>query len=129
MATYPIHLQYSTEHEWIAVDGASGRVGITEHAQAELGDIVFVELPEIGTTVTQGANFGVVESVKAVSDLYAPASGKVVDVNGELETRPELVNEDPYGKGWMIVIALSDPSELHALLDAGAYTAMVENRE
>ena len=126
---YPADLKYSKEHEWIRVEGDTGRVGITHHAQNSLGDIVFVELPKAGRRlkVTGGKmeTFGVVESVKAVSDLYCPVSGEVVEVNSALETKPELVNKDCYGAGWMIVVKLADPKELGALMDVKAYEAFL----
>jgi glycine cleavage system H protein len=121
MSDYPTDLKYTREHEWARVEGNRARVGITHFAQAELGDVVFVELPKVGTKVTQMQPFGVVESVKAVSDLFAPLSGEIVEVNAELSQKPELVNQEPYGKGWMIVIALSNTKELDGLLTAGQY--------
>ncbi len=121
---YPADLKYTKEHEWIKVeDGGRGRVGLTDHAQQALGDVVFVELPAVGQGVTQMKPFGVVESVKAVSDVYAPVSGTVVERNAALETRPELVNKECYGAGWMIVVAIADPKQLGALMDAAAYQA------
>jgi glycine cleavage system H protein len=122
----PKELRYTKEHEWVqTVDGQKVRVGITDFAQSELGDIVFVELPESGTEVKAGKPFGSVESVKTVSELYAPVSGKVVEVNVALQDSPELVNESPYGEGWMIVVEMSDSSELENLLSAEAYEQMV----
>ncbi|MBN2910713.1 glycine cleavage system protein GcvH [Polycladomyces sp. WAk] len=122
----PKELRYSEEHEWVKEEGDNKvRVGITDFAQSELGDIVFVELPEAGTEVTAGEPFGSVESVKTVSELYAPVSGKVVEVNGELEDSPEKVNESPYGDGWMIVVEMSDPSDLDKLLSAEKYEELV----
>ena len=120
---YPADLKYTKEHEWIKAEGGKGRVGITHHAQNALGDVVFVELPKVGRAVKQMETFGVVESVKAVSDLYSPASGEVVEVNGVLEGKPELVNQDCYGAGWMIVVKLTNPKELDALMDVKAYEA------
>ncbi len=122
---YPADLKYSKEHEWIRVEGKQGRVGITDHAQKALGDVVFVELPKTGRAVKQMETFGVVESVKAVSDLYAPASGTVAEANAALEAQPELVNTDCYGAGWMIVVALANPKELDNLMDAKAYEAFL----
>jgi glycine cleavage system H protein len=121
----PENLKYTKDHEWIRVEGTTGTVGITDHAQGELGDVVFVELPAAGKGVKQGESFGTIEAVKAVSDLYAPVSGSVTEVNPELNGTPELVNKDPYGKGWMVKITLSNPDELKTLLDAAAYSAMV----
>jgi len=122
---YPAHLRYSEEHTWLEVDGDTGRVGITHHAQEALGDIVFVELPQVGDEVTQNEAFGSVESVKSVNDLYAPASGKVIEVNEELVDHPETINKDPYGDGWIVRIQLSDPAEVAGLLDAAAYRKMI----
>ncbi len=123
---FPKNLRYSEEHEWVRVEGNKAYIGITEFAQSELGDIVFVELPEVGATIKQDEPFGSVESVKTVSELYAPVSGKVVEVNGELETAPELVNSSPYEQAWMIVVEMSDTSELDKLMDADKYEAMVK---
>ena len=120
---YPADLKYTKEHEWIKVEGSKGRVGITHHAQDALGDVVFVELPKVGRAVKQMETFGVVESVKAVSDLYSPVSGEVVEVNDALEGKPELVNQDCYAAGWMIVVKLANPKELDQLMDAKAYEA------
>ena len=119
--SYPDDLAYSHEHEWVRVDGSRATIGITSFAADELGDIVFVELPEIGTGLSQFATFGVVESVKAVSDLYAPVSGQVVEVNEALREAPELMNSDPFGEGWIARVDLADRSELDQLLDADAY--------
>jgi glycine cleavage system H protein len=121
----PKDLKYSNDHEWIAVDGDVATVGITDYAQGELGDLVFVELPDVGSDATQGESFGTVEAVKAVSDLFAPVSGEVVEINEMLADDPEVVNKDPYGDGWMIKIKLSDAGELDALLDAAAYKGLV----
>ena len=121
--SYPDDLRYSREHEWVRVDGSRATVGITSFAADELGDIVFVELPEAGATLTQFATFGVVESVKAVSDLYSPASGTVTEVNEALRDSPELLNSDPFGEGWIVRVELADPSELDTLMDAEAYAA------
>ena len=117
---YPADRKYTKEHEWIKADGKSATVGITSHAQDSLGDIVFVELPKVGAELTAGKTFGTVESVKAVSDLFAPASGTVTEVNGELATAPEKVNKDAHG-AWMIKIALKNPGELDSLLSAADY--------
>jgi glycine cleavage system H protein len=121
--SYPDDLRYSKEHEWVRVDGSHGTIGITSFAADELGDIVFVELPEVGAAVAQFATFGVVESVKAVSDLYSPVSGSVSKVNEALRDAPELLNSDPFGEGWIARVELSDATELDALMDADAYAA------
>jgi glycine cleavage system H protein len=121
MASYPADLRYTREHEWAKVEGQRARVGITHFAQDQLGDVVFVELPKVGARVRQLQSFGVVESVKAVSDLFAPLSGEVVEVNARLTEHPEAVNRDPYGEGWLIVIALDAPAEVDALLTAVQY--------
>ena len=121
----PSELKYSKEHEWVKVDGDVVTIGITEFAQSELGDIVFVELPEEGDELTSGDSFGSVESVKTVSELYAPLSGKVVEVNDELEDSPEYVNESSYDKAWMVKVELTDKSQLDDLLDADAYSEMI----
>ncbi len=118
---HPANLRYTPTHEWVRVEDDRAVVGITDHAQRELGDVVYLELPDVGRTVRAGEPFGTVESVKAVSDLYAPVSGEVVEVNRELTDHPEWINESPYEKGWMIVIRMSDPAELERLLDADAY--------
>lgn len=121
----PKELKYSEEHEWVKVEGNRVRIGITDFAQSELGDIVFVELPEVGDEVEADEPFGSVESVKTVSELYAPISGKVVEVNDELDDSPEFVNESPYEKAWMIVVEPSDESELDKLMSAEEYEEMV----
>jgi glycine cleavage system H protein len=123
---YPKELKYTKEHEWTLIEGNIVRVGITEYAQGQLGDVVYVELPEVGTDVETGGTFGVVESVKAVSDLFVPVSGKVKEVNENLAEQPDVVNSDPYENGWMIVIEMSDTSELDELLSADDYKAFVE---
>jgi glycine cleavage system H protein len=120
--SYPDDLRYSKEHEWVRVDGETATIGITSFAADELGDIVFVELPEVGASLSQFGAFGVVESVKAVSDLYAPISGDVREVNEALRDSPELLNSDPFGEGWIAKVAVADTSELDGLLDAAAYT-------
>ena len=125
----PSDLVYTLEDEWARVEEDRVLVGVTDYAQQQLGDVVFVELPKVGATLEKGDPFGVIESVKAVSDLYAPVSGQVVDVNADLADRPELVNEDCYGDGWMIAIAMSDPSELKQLLDAKGYEQHVAHRK
>jgi len=121
----PADLHYTKDHEWVRVDGDEATVGITAYAADQLGDIVFVELPETGRNVTQFAAFGVVESVKAVSDLFAPLTGDVTAANDALAGSPELVNSDPYGDGWMVRIRLSEQGELDELLDATAYDALI----
>jgi glycine cleavage system H protein len=121
----PADLRYTKEHEWVRVEGDVATIGITQHAADQLGDIVFVELPEAGRAVEQFAAFGVVESVKAVSDLFAPVGGEVVETNGALASTPEVVNSDPYGAGWMLRIRLTDTSQVDALLDPAAYEALV----
>ena len=121
----PPDLRYTKDHEWVRVDGDEATVGITDFAAKQLGDIVFVELPETGKTLSQFAAFGVVESVKAVSDLYAPISGEVAAANDALAGAPELVNSDPFGNGWMIRVKLADPSEVEGLLAPDAYDALI----
>jgi glycine cleavage system H protein len=120
----PSDLHYTKEHEWVRVEGDVATVGITQHAADQLGDIVFVELPEPGKRLEQFATFGVVESVKAVSDLFAPVAGEVLEGNAGLATTPEVVNSDPYGAGWMLRVRLSDPAQLGQLLDPAAYEAL-----
>ncbi len=121
----PTDLRYTKDHEWVRVDGDEATVGITEYAAGQLGDIVFVELPDSGRTLAQFAAFGVVESVKAVSDLFAPLTGEVVAGNDRLTGSPELVNNDPFGDGWMIRLRIAQPGELDELLDAAAYDALI----
>lgn len=121
----PADLKYTKEHEWARVEGDVVTVGITDYAQGELGDIVYVELPEVGAEVEKDASFGTIEAVKAVNDLYAPLSGIVVAVNEALEDAPDEVNQDPYGAGWMIKIKLSEPAEVDSLLDGEAYAALI----
>ncbi|MDU0445609.1 glycine cleavage system protein GcvH [Staphylococcus haemolyticus] len=121
----PSELKYSKEHEWVKVEGNTVTIGITEYAQGELGDIVFVELPEVDDEINEGDTFGSVESVKTVSELYAPVSGKVVESNEELEDTPEFVNESPYEKAWMVKVELSDESQLDELLSADQYKEMI----
>jgi glycine cleavage system H protein len=125
----PEDLRYTREHEWARNKGGRVVVGITDFAQDQLGDVVYVELPAIGDPVKKGESFGVVESTKAVSELFAPLSGKVVEVNDPLSDAPETINEDPYEEGWMIAIEPSDPKELEALMDAKAYKAFVDEQE
>lgn len=123
--TFPEDLKYTKDHEWIRIDGDTGTIGITDYAQGELGDVVFVVLPAVGKTLKAHDTFGTIEAVKAVSDLYSPVSGSVVEINPALEKTPELVNKDPYNAGWMIKVKLSDPAELSSLLDAAAYKALI----
>jgi glycine cleavage system H protein len=122
---YPSHLRYTKEHEWLEVSGETGTLGITDFAQKELGDIVYVELPEVGKQVGAGDTLGTIESVKAVSEVYAPVSGTVVEVNGALSDKPETVNSDPHGTGWICRLRLADPGETERLLDASAYRELV----
>jgi glycine cleavage system H protein len=125
MSSFPNDLKYTNDHEWLRAQGTSWRVGITQFAVDQLGDITLVDLPKEGDQVTKGQKFGVIESVKSVSDLYAPVSGRVVAVNGGLKDAPEDVNADPYGKGWMIDIEPNDKGEVEELMDVGAYTTHV----
>ncbi len=125
----PKDLRYTKEHEWLKVDGTKGVVGITHFAQDQLGDVVFVEVPAVGTELAVENTFGVVESVKTVSDLYVPVGGKVVAVNKDLEANPELVNQDPYGKGWIIEIELSDSDQSEGLLSAADYKAFIKEQQ
>ncbi len=121
MSNIPGNLRYTTDHEWARLEGRRATVGITDHAQSELTDVVYVELPSAGKAVNAGDVLGTVESVKAVSEIFAPAGGKVVDVNKALADAPEVVNKDPYGKGWMVVLEVADPGEVQRLMDAAAY--------
>ena len=123
----PADLKYTTSHEWVKIEGEVATIGITDHAQSELGDVVFVDLPESGRAVGLDETFGTVESVKTVSDLYAPIAGEVMEVNGNLATDSELVNSDPYGAGWMVKIKMSDTSQADALLSADAYSASLDS--
>ena len=123
--TIPSDLKYTKDHEWIRIEGNRDTVGITEYAQGELGDIVFVELPEKGKKVEAGKPFGTIEAVKAVSDLYAPVSGEIVEVNAALKNSPDAINKEPYAAGWMVKIAMTNPSEASALLNAAAYQALL----
>ncbi len=121
----PAELKYTKEHEWIRVEGDEAFVGITDYAQSQLGDIVFVECETVGDTLEVGDTFGTIEAVKTVSELYLPASGEVLEFNEALEDEPELVNKDPYGKGWIVKISLADKSQINDLLDAEAYKAII----
>jgi glycine cleavage system H protein len=125
MMAYPSNLKYTKDHEWIALEGDRGTVGITDYAQQQLGDVVFVELPEVGVKVKQGQSFGTIESVKAVSELYSPVTGEIVEVNSALKDKPETVNANPHDS-WMVVIKLTVPSEADALLDAAQYQDLVK---
>ena len=122
---FPDDLKYTREHEWARVEGNRAVVGITDYAQDALGDIVYVDLPPVGTAVTAGEPFGEIESTKSVSDLFSPLSGTIVERNQELDKNPEIINADPYGQGWLVVVEASDPSEVEDLLDADAYAALV----
>ena len=129
MADYPEDYKYTKEHEWISVEGNEGTVGITYHAQAELGDVVYVELPAVGVHLEAGQPFGTIESVKAVSELYAPVSGEVTGVHKELLDQPELVNEDPHGAAWMVRVSMADSSEMEGLLSFSDYVSFLESAE
>jgi glycine cleavage system H protein len=122
----PAELRYSSDHEWVRIEGTTATIGITEYAQDALGDVVFVEMPETGLAVAAGDSFSEVESTKSVSDIYAPVTGSIAEVNPALESQPELLNSDPYGAGWICRIEISDPSELDGLMDAEAYRALTE---
>ena len=124
---YPQDFRYSKDHEWIKVEGDRGRVGITDYAQKQLGDVVFLELPEVGRALAEGEQFGTVESVKAVSELYSPVAGEVLEVNVALTGKPETINKDPHGEAWMIVLKVADASAVPALMDAAAYQALVDS--
>jgi glycine cleavage system H protein len=124
---YPEDRRYTKEHEWVRLEGDRGIVGITQYAQEQLGDVVFLELPEVGRKLSPGEGFGTVESVKAVSELYSPVAGEVVEVNSALAQKPEVVNSDPHGAAWMIKVKLADPIAVAGLMDARAYQAYVES--
>jgi glycine cleavage system H protein len=125
---YPPNYRYTKQHEWVEVNGDAATIGITDYAQHELGDVVFVELPKPGTKVAAGKSFGTVESVKAVSEIYAPVSGEVVEANGELHDAPEKINSDPHGAAWLIKVRLANPSEVDDLMDAPAYEAFIADK-
>jgi glycine cleavage system H protein len=125
---YPPNYRYTKQHEWVEVNGDAATIGITDYAQHELGDVVFVELPKPGTKVAAGKSFGTVESVKAVSEIYAPVSGEVVEANGELHDAPEKINSDPHGAAWLIKVRLASPSELDDLMDAPSYEAFIADK-
>ena len=126
---FPRNLRYSKEHEWVAVEEGIATIGITDYAQEQLGDVVYVELPEVDAQIAKDDTFGVVESVKAVSDIYSPVSGVVIEINTELPESPETINEDPYGDAWMIRVEMSDPEELEDLMAAPAYKQFVEEEQ
>jgi len=126
---YPSDYRYTKEHEWIKVTGATGTIGITDYAQHELGDVVFVELPAVGAKITTGQVFGSVESVKAVSEIFAPVSGEVTEANVALSDTPETLNSDPHGAGWLIKIKLANAAEVSSLMDAAAYQAFISEKE
>jgi glycine cleavage system H protein len=126
---YPTSYKYSKEHEWIDVKGDVATIGITDYAQSELGDVVFVELPAAGTKLVAGKQFASVESVKAVSEIYAPASGEATESNATLQAKPETINSDPHGSGWLIKLKLSNAAELNALMDAAAYEKYIEEKK
>ena len=126
---YPPNLKYTKDHEWINVDGDIGTVGITEYAQHELGDVVFVELPKTGVKLNAGQSFGTVESVKAVSEIFCPVSGEVIEINSSLASAPEKINQDPHGAAWLIKLRLADKKQLQSLMDAATYEAYVAEKE
>jgi len=126
---YPKEFRYTKEHEWISAKGDTATIGITDYAQHELGDVVFVELPAAGSKVTAGKTFGTVESVKAVSEIYAPVSGEVIEANAELPNKPETINSDPHGAGWLIKVKLANPAEVNSLMDASAYEAYIAEKQ
>jgi glycine cleavage system H protein len=124
---FPEDLKYTREHEWVSIEGSVATIGITDHAQEQLGDVVFVELPSVGDRVEKADAFGVVESTKAVSDVYAPLSGEVAEVNDDLPDNPELINEDPYGDGWMVKVTIGDKADLDDLMTADEYRKFIED--
>jgi glycine cleavage system H protein len=126
---YPTNYRYSKEHEWVDAQGDTAKIGITEYAQHELGDVVFVELPAPGKKLEKGKTFGSVESVKAVSDIYAPTAGEVVEANTELQNKPETINSDPHGAGWLVKIKLADPADVSTLMDVAAYEAFIATQK
>ena len=125
---YPGNYRYTNQHEWVDVKGDTATIGITDYAQQELGDVVFVELPKPGTKVSAGKSFGTVESVKAVSDIFAPVSGEVIEANGELHNTPEKINSDPHSAAWLIKVRLANPAEVQSLMDAKAYEAFIADK-
>lgn len=122
---FPSNIKYTKDHEWIKVEGDFTRIGITDYAQGELGDIVFVELPKVGSKLEQGKSFGTIEAVKAVSDLYAPVNGEVLELNKEVQDSPEVVNKEPYERGWMVKVRIENPAQLANLLDVEAYKKLI----
>src|SRR3974377_2303192 len=126
---YPKQFRYTKEHEWVDAKDGNARIGITDNPQDELGDVVLVELPAAGTALTAGKTLGSVESVKAVSDIYAPASGEVIEANKALQNKPELINTDPHGEGWLLKLKLANPAELNSLMDAAGYEAYIEEKK
>jgi glycine cleavage system H protein len=122
---FPDNLKYTKDHEWISVQGKIGTIGVTDYAQGELGDVVFIDINSAGADIKAGDSIGTIEAVKTVSDIYAPCSGKIVEVNAHLQAQPEVVNTDPYGLGWMVKIEIADPSELNSLLDTEAYKKLI----
>jgi glycine cleavage system H protein len=126
---YPTQFRYSKDHEWIDAKGDTATIGITDYAQNELGDVVFVEVPAAGAKLVAGKTFGSVESVKAVSEIYAPASGDVIEANAALQNTPESINSDPHGAGWLVKIRLANPSEINSLMDAAAYEKFIEEKK
>ncbi len=125
---YPENLKYTNDHEWIRLEGETAYVGITDYAQSELGEIVYVDVTTVGETVGKEETFGTIEAVKTVSDLFMPVGGEVIEVNAELEEQPELVNQDPYGKGWIIKVNISDPAEMDSLLSAAEYEQLIAKK-
>jgi len=123
---FPENLKYSKEHEWVRFEGNRAVVGITDFAQGELGDIVFVEIETVGSHLDKGSTFGTIEAVKTVSDLFLPVSGKVLEVNSKINESPEIINKDPFGAGWLIKMEIDDPAQVNDLMDAGAYAAMIQ---
>jgi len=122
---FPENVKYTADHEWIRVEGQFCWIGITDYAQSELGDIVYVDIPVVGTKVEKGKSFGTIEAVKAVSDIFAPVTGEVAEINTQMKDHPEIVNKDPYGAGWMVKIVITDPSQLDTLLDVQAYKTLI----
>jgi len=126
---YPANFRYTKDHEWVDVKGDLATIGITDYAQSELGDVVFVELPKVGAKIEAGKSFGTVESVKAVSEIYAPAAGEVLEANGDLHNTPETLNTDPHGAAWLIKVKLANPSDVGSLMDAAAYEAFIAEKK